>query len=82
VPGDAPHERVITGERLKCSKAPISRRGRQGIDLRPDTPACALYQASQPEQAAAVLDDPDLPAVSPAAAAPVRATLTQGAGLA
>ncbi|MFI5864553.1 hypothetical protein [Streptomyces sp. NPDC051546] len=38
-----------TGERLKCSKAPISRRGRQGIDLRPAThdqpatPACTLH---------------------------------------
>ncbi|MEU6293089.1 hypothetical protein [Streptomyces sp. NPDC046988] len=37
------------GERLKCSKAPISRRGRQGIDLRPTTsdqpgtPACTLH---------------------------------------
>ncbi|MER5372760.1 hypothetical protein [Streptomyces sp. NPDC002553] len=37
------------GERLKCSKAPISRRGRQGIDLRPasgdqpGTPACTLH---------------------------------------
>ncbi|MCX4826335.1 hypothetical protein OG883_42605 [Streptomyces sp. NBC_01142] len=37
------------GERLKCSKAPISRRGRQGIDLRPATsdqpatPACTLH---------------------------------------
>ncbi|MFH0245939.1 hypothetical protein ACGRHY_26790 [Streptomyces sp. HK10] len=36
-------------ERLKCSKAPISRRGRQGIDLRPATgdqpatPACTLH---------------------------------------
>lgn len=38
-----------TSERLKCSKAPISRRGRQGIDLRPATqdqpatPACTLH---------------------------------------
>jgi hypothetical protein len=38
-------------ERLKCSKAPISRRGRQGIDLRPATseqpatPACILHCA-------------------------------------
>ncbi|MFC8021989.1 hypothetical protein [[Kitasatospora] papulosa] len=36
-------------ERLKCSKAPISRRGRQGPDLRPATsdqpatPACTLH---------------------------------------
>ncbi|MEU1597959.1 hypothetical protein ABZ468_35295 [Streptomyces sp. NPDC005708] len=30
--------------RLKCSLAPVSRRGRQGVDLRPDTPACALYR--------------------------------------
>ncbi|MCX4681665.1 hypothetical protein OG413_41425 [Streptomyces sp. NBC_01433] len=30
-------------EYLKCSKAPVSRRGRQGIDLRPDLPACTLH---------------------------------------
>jgi hypothetical protein len=29
--------------RLKCSKAPVSRRGRQGIDLRPGTPACTSH---------------------------------------
>ncbi|KNE78788.1 hypothetical protein AB0B04_18925 [Streptomyces xinghaiensis] len=27
----------------KCSQAPISRRGHQGIDLRPETPACTLH---------------------------------------
>jgi hypothetical protein len=33
----------IVREHLKCSKAPVSRRGRQGIDLRSDTPACTLH---------------------------------------
>ncbi|MFE1786571.1 hypothetical protein ACFW9F_29360 [Streptomyces sp. NPDC059506] len=42
----APDGRDVTGTRLKCSQAPISRRGHQGPDLRPDTPACASYQAT------------------------------------
>ncbi|MEU1597964.1 hypothetical protein ABZ468_35320 [Streptomyces sp. NPDC005708] len=33
--------------RLKCSKAPVSRRGRQGVDLRPDTPACTSYTTAE-----------------------------------
>ncbi|MFI1701440.1 hypothetical protein ACH419_36545 [Streptomyces bobili] len=34
-----------TREHWKCAMAPLSRRGRQGIDLRPDTPACTLHCA-------------------------------------
>ncbi|MGZ2361469.1 hypothetical protein LRE75_33125 [Streptomyces sp. 372A] len=45
----ADHDDTGGSERLKCSKAPVSRRGRQGIDLRPATsdqpatPACTLH---------------------------------------
>jgi hypothetical protein len=47
-PGDTPTAKVLTGVRRKCSQAPVSRRGRQGIDLRPGTPACVLYQTAAP----------------------------------
>ncbi|MFG3205313.1 hypothetical protein [Streptomyces sp. NPDC048192] len=43
IPLPAPHREGATREHVKCSKAPVSRRGRQGIDLRPDTPACTLH---------------------------------------
>lgn len=41
----APGDEGTTREHWKCAMAPLSRRGRQGIDLRPDTPACTHHCA-------------------------------------
>ncbi|MEU1597961.1 hypothetical protein ABZ468_35305 [Streptomyces sp. NPDC005708] len=43
-------------DRLKCSQAPVSRRGRQGVDLRPNTPACALYRPADDQDHADRVD--------------------------